>query len=156
MWRRSYVTHTQWCVLWDTLCILCWLCGTRSTVLTSTQHCIQVNSWLFIGPAYKSVVIIAEYVHPSIQENCCLRNLWEIFKLNAIFYYDSLLQCIKLLYDSHEVKKVWKTKGQPDSSSMMPFWRRWPSFIDNEIGNDRCSKAMFISLKSCFPRSWAL
>ena len=48
LWRRSYVTHTQWCVLWDTLRILCWLCGTRSTVFTSTQHCIQVNSWLVV------------------------------------------------------------------------------------------------------------
>ena len=78
MWRRSYVTHTQWCVLWDTLRILCWLCGTRSTVFTSTQHCIQVNSWLFLDSAYKSVVIIAEYVHPSIQKNCCLWNMRNI------------------------------------------------------------------------------
>ena len=78
MWRRSYVTHTQWCVLWDTLRILCWLCGTRATVFTSTQHCIQVNSWLFLGPAYKSVVLIAEYVHPSIPKNCCLRNMRNI------------------------------------------------------------------------------
>ena len=75
---------------------------------------------MFSGLAYKSVVIIAEYGHPSIPKKMLLKK-YEKYSNQMLYSIMTVCCNVKLKYVSHVVKTVWKTKGQPDNSSMMPF-----------------------------------